>query len=355
MEPALSVQIVLTLAAQEAMAAAFEEIQPAHIYIALLKFAELEEPQFQRLVTEPHMAKTLIPDRDTLRERLAGGGITVPDKSKLTRHKLREEMGKGGHPFDPKKVIHRSSESKALCQEAENVAIAASDSHWRVVHLLDALVAIDFPDMVERFATPRAKKETPLLHKYGTNLCKLAEEGKLGAVLTDEKVLKKDAVCKVVLEELFGRKRESVLLVEAGSRPAKEIVKAVAQFLVSTPAPVDTEYKEVWEVKLFRLLKGMFEMSSESREKALTEETEALLRVAAQVPELILYINDFHEFLVAVPKFNQILKEALSLGTVQCIVTTGADNYARHIEGDKEWEKVIRVITIHDIEVPHQL
>jgi len=43
MKPSISIQIVWPLAAQEAVALEYEFIEPSHLFLGTLKFAELEK------------------------------------------------------------------------------------------------------------------------------------------------------------------------------------------------------------------------------------------------------------------------------------------------------------------------
>ena len=69
MDPGLSIQIVWPLAAEEAVAAEFECIEPAHLLNAILKFAELEDRHFERMVEEGALAQLLAKERDAVRAR----------------------------------------------------------------------------------------------------------------------------------------------------------------------------------------------------------------------------------------------------------------------------------------------
>lgn len=356
MEPALSAQLVLALAAQEAAAGAFEEIEPPHIFNAILKFAEMEEPQFEQLLREPSMSKTLIPERGGVRERLEQCGISVPDKSRLVRHQLRGELGKGGHPYDANKVIHRSSVSKEVCREAESIARAGSESKWSAGYLLDALISLS-SNKGKELGIERAlvgaeqKKETPLLDEHGVDLTALAAAGRL-KVSADEMAIKKDAVCKVVMEELLG-KDKNVLLIETGKRLAREVVEAVAQLFVGVSPPSGVKGKRIVAIQTSQEIKAPPRAVRVEFEKRIS----ALMGEATQASSVILYMDRFHEFVGENPltDISGLLKEVLSRGEVQCIATVDADNYARYMKGDGEWQRIFRIISVHDVTVPDQL
>ena len=242
MRPGLSTQLVLAIASQEASAAEFAEIEISHAFNAILKFAELEENHFQQLIKDPDLVKDVIPERDAVKECLNRYNISVPDKSTFIRRRLRGALGQGARSSSGQQIMHRSSALKVLCRDAENRAGETAESEWRAVHLLEAILASPAPEMTAvlddaRIPVSKPVQETPMLDKYGIDLSKMAAGGGPGDASGDFTVTKKDAVSKVVVEELLNKDSPKIMLVEAGRRPVGGIVEGVARFLASTSAP----------------------------------------------------------------------------------------------------------------------
>ena len=120
MKPGISIQIIWPLAAQEAIAGEFECIEPSHLFLGTLKFAELEERHIEQLVRNPKDTGLLLDERDSIRSKLRDCSIEVPEKSRPIRYGLRKRLGKGGHPYDGQRVIHRSPTSREVFKRAED-------------------------------------------------------------------------------------------------------------------------------------------------------------------------------------------------------------------------------------------
>jgi hypothetical protein len=115
-----ALELVMTLAAQEAVAAGYPEITPAHLLIALCCASEADQ-----VATTPAMSTALQHEFEAL-------GI---EPRRFRRH-LRALVGHGGaqHQGD---AIHRSPACKAVFICAERVA-AAEQASFDVVHLVRA-------------------------------------------------------------------------------------------------------------------------------------------------------------------------------------------------------------------------
>jgi hypothetical protein len=101
-----TIEIVLQLAAREAIAGRHPEIEPEHLLIALLKFAETDLKAMLQAGGAPILTP-MLDEQQTLRSVL---DERIVD-SKLFRRQLRSALGTGKRPPDAT-AIHRSRAAK---------------------------------------------------------------------------------------------------------------------------------------------------------------------------------------------------------------------------------------------------
>jgi len=100
LNPDISIQLVWPVAAHEAISSRYECIEPAHLFLGILKVAELEKDQLMQFMPERSEVRSIISERDKIREMLGNLDIVVPDKSRPIRYDLRKRIGNGGMPHD---------------------------------------------------------------------------------------------------------------------------------------------------------------------------------------------------------------------------------------------------------------
>lgn len=140
MDRAMSARIVWPLAAEEAMARKFEYIEPLHIFIAILKFSELDHNALAPKASDKVSRDAFRKERDELRAKLAAHRIDVPEGTKSIRKALRTRLGDGGFRAQSGWVIHRSESSRSITETAESLARKAGRRTVHANQLLDALL-----------------------------------------------------------------------------------------------------------------------------------------------------------------------------------------------------------------------
>ena len=124
------IEITMFLASNEAVSSQYQEIEPEHLFIAILKISELDfdvlkdKAEFKRIEELP-MLKSIIRD------------LRV-DAADL-RRKLRRALGLGGSPLKGK-TMHRSAESRRLFDLAGSIADEEGAVSFTAVHLLKAIL-----------------------------------------------------------------------------------------------------------------------------------------------------------------------------------------------------------------------
>ena len=137
MEPNISIQIVWPFAAQEAIIANFEFIEVHHLYLAILKFAELTDNNITKIVSESDTEQKIVIERNNIRSILQKHSIQAPETTKKIRYAIRKIMGKGNYPYDNRRILHRSKTSRQIFSDAVTLALSVNAAQWGVEHLFE--------------------------------------------------------------------------------------------------------------------------------------------------------------------------------------------------------------------------
>ncbi|KAJ6748329.1 ATP-DEPENDENT CLP PROTEASE ATP-BINDING SUBUNIT CLPA-like protein CD4B CHLOROPLASTIC [Salix purpurea] len=177
-----------------------------------------------------------------------------------------------------------------------------------------------------------SNNKMPTLEEYGTNLTKLAEEGKLDPVVGRQPQIER------VVQILGRRTKNNPCLIGEPGVGKTAIAEGLAQRIASGDVPETIEGKKVITLDMGLLVAGTkYRGEFEERLKKLMEEIK-------QSDEIILFIDEVHTLIGAgaaegaIDAAN-ILKPALARGELQCIGATTLDEYRKHIEKDPALER----------------
>ncbi|KAG7633741.1 Clp N-terminal [Arabidopsis suecica] len=179
----------------------------------------------------------------------------------------------------------------------------------------------------------------PTLEEYGTNLTKLAEEGKLDPVVGRQPQIER------VVQILARRTKNNPCLIGEPGVGKTAIAEGLAQRIASGDVPETIEGKTVITLDMGLLVAGTkYRGEFEERLKKLMEEIR-------QSDEIILFIDEVHTLIGAgaaegaIDAAN-ILKPALARGELQCIGATTIDEYRKHIEKDPALERRFQPVKV---------
>jgi ATP-dependent Clp protease ATP-binding subunit ClpC len=181
--------------------------------------------------------------------------------------------------------------------------------------------------------------KTTTLEEFGTNLTKLAAEGKLDPVVGRDKEIERAV-------QILGRrtKNNPVLIGEPGVGKTA-IAEGLAQRIVDKNVPDILEDKQVFSLDVGSLVAGTRHRGDfEERIKAIMEE----IRSSGNI---ILVIDEVHN-LVGAGSIQggmdaaNILKPALARGELQCLGATTLNEYRQHIERDAALERRFQPIMV---------
>jgi len=180
---------------------------------------------------------------------------------------------------------------------------------------------------------------TPSLDQFGSDLTRMAIEGKLDPVIGRENETQR------VLEILCRRTKNNPCLIGEPGVGKTAIAEGLAQKIVSGNIPELLKNKRVVTLDLSSMVAGSkYRGEFEERMKKVMEEIKSSGNV-------ILFIDEIHTIIGAggaegAIDASNILKPALARGEIQCIGATTIDEYRKHIEKDAALERRFQTITV---------
>lgn len=249
-----------------------------------------------------------------------------------------------------------------LLQEGEGVAakvlgnldVDSDIARNKVIRQLGEVATVAGSGRAGRRGANSNSTNTATLDEFGTNLTKLAAEGKLDPVVGRAKEIERAV-------QILGRrtKNNPVLIGEPGVGKTA-IAEGLAQRIVDRNVPDLLEDKQVISLAMGSLVSGTrYRGDFEERIKAIMDE----IRSAGNI---ILVIDEIHNLIGAggveggMDAAN-LLKPALARGELQCLGATTLDEYRKHIERDAALERRFQPIMVGEptveetIEILHGL
>lgn len=339
MKLSASIQLIWQLAGQETKTGEFEEIQPEHFCMALLKFAELPEAQIIKLGLGASAAGALVSEITSLRQVIADAGL---DATRVRRG-LRARLGKGGCPQHAGK-IHRAQATREVFEAAARSAADAGTETLTASHLLTEVLRSPTPALAQvleavgaRPGAPVGKPSRPsLLDKFGADLTALTAQGKLTAPAGCE------VECKALVQSLSQKERKSVLLVGEAHDAGRDVVVAAAcSWAVSKPAP---------PLNKQRIIEVRYPQAAGTRADEWLDAWEKLFAEAASAKEVVLLLPPLDEYEASsqVGEWQDLLKRIFEKRTVQCICRGSARAWDRWRRKDKRIERLVQVIWLQE-------
>ncbi len=180
------------------------------------------------------------------------------------------------------------------------------------------------------------------LEKYGRDLTKLAQEGKL------DPVIGRDEEIRRVIQVLSRRTKNNPVLIGEPGVGKTAIAEGLAIRIVSGDVPEGLKQKRVITLDIGNLLAGAkYRGEFEDRLKAVLKEIES------RSGEIILFIDELHTIVGAGKAegsmdASNMLKPALARGLLRCVGATTLDEYRKYIEKDAALERRFQPVMVNE-------
>jgi ATP-dependent Clp protease ATP-binding subunit ClpB len=309
--------------------------------------AQREAEQRHNTQLEPeHLLSALI-------QQEAGVVPAVLDKigvppSQVTQ-RLQRELGRFARSQMPQQV-YMSVRFRNLFEAAKQEAERLKDDFVSTEHFLLAMV--DEPVLQELGVTrdkvlralqevrgnQRVTSQTPettyqSLEKYGRDLTRLAQAGKL------DPVIGRDEEIRRTIQVLSRRTKNNPVLIGEPGVGKTAIVEGLAQRIIRGDVPEGLKDKRIVALDLGALVAGAkYRGEFEERLKAVLKE------VTESDGRVVLFIDELHTVVGAgaaegAMDASNMLKPMLARGELHCIGATTLDEYRKHIEKDAALER----------------
>jgi ATP-dependent Clp protease ATP-binding subunit ClpC len=187
-------------------------------------------------------------------------------------------------------------------------------------------------------ATPKGN-DTPALDKYGKDMTRAAQEGRLDPVIGREKEIER------LVQILSRRKKNNPILIGEPGVGKSAIVEGLATRIVQRKVSRLLFNKRIVSLDMASIVAGTkYRGQFEERIKAIVTEL-------SQNKDIILFIDEIHTIVGAGNAAGSMdaanmLKPALARGELQCIGSTTLDEYRKNIEKDGALERRFQKIIV---------
>ena len=198
-------------------------------------------------------------------------------------------------------------------------------------------------EMEEKEEEPREKSnqnsKTKMIDQFGTDITKLAKEGKLDPVVGRKNEIKR------ISQILSRRKKNNPVLVGEPGVGKSAIVDGIAQLIVDGKVPENLKEKKIITLDMGSLVAGTkYRGEFEQRLRGIIKEMD-------ENRNIILFMDEIHTIIGAGSAqgsldASNMLKPALSRGAFQCIGATTLDEYRKYVEKDGALERRFQKVLV---------
>jgi ATP-dependent Clp protease ATP-binding subunit ClpC len=337
-----------SLAAHEAQQLGSSSIDVEHLFLGLCRVETLRSRQTREWPAgiddiEIHQLKHEV---DAFTSALAMAGLNV-----VTCRRRMREIWHEQNRIQERFSGHRTPRCRRLFEEAENQgnelidlsslmkAVMKSDS--QLVDQLLAEVGTTREKVLVALQGTGANPALDTISRFGRDLTKLAQDGKLA------KAIGRDDEIKRVARILLQAKKSNPILVGDAGVGKTAVVEGLAVRLLESDIPTALKGLRLVELSLGSLVAGTkYRGDFEERIQSIISECEG-------DRSIILFIDEIHMLLGAGGAGSSmdaanLLKPALARGSLRCVGATTGDEYRKHFESDAALERRFQVVWIDE-------
>ncbi len=280
--------------------------------------------------------------------------VAVQQAAEHILNKIPQVQGSTGGPGH----IHLTPRISTVLSRAEEEMKGLQDEYLSVEHVLLAMVEEGgvfrslglkrdklLSGLQQVRGNQRVTSQDPegtyqSLEKYGRDLTKLAEQGKL------DPVIGRDEEIRRVVQILSRRTKNNPVLIGEPGVGKTAIVEGLAQRIVKGDIPEGLKKKRVVVLDMGALVAGAkFRGEFEERLKAVLKE------IQSSQGQILLFIDELHTVVGAGAAEGSmdaanLLKPMLARGELHLIGATTLDEYRKHIEKDAALERRFQTVLV---------
>ncbi len=328
-------QEALQKAAELALGAQQQAIEPAHLLKALL---ETDENVFGYLAAKLNVSRPMLDSRlEELLGSYAKVSGTQPYLSAATNAVLQgaeKELREFKDDF-----ISVEHLLLALLASKDKVAGILKDSGFTRQALIKAIQGLRGES---RVTDPHAEGKYKSLERYSKNLNQMAKDGKI------DPVIGRDEEIRRVLQILARRTKNNPILLGEPGVGKTAIVEGMAQRIVNGDVPETLKDKTLISLDMGLLVAGAkYKGEFEERLKSVIKE------VTDSQGQIILFIDEIHTLIGAgggegAMDAANLLKPALARGELHAIGATTLKEYQKYVEKDKALERRFQAVMVDE-------
>jgi ATP-dependent Clp protease ATP-binding subunit ClpC len=331
--------ILLNAARMEAASLGDGELSPTHLYLGLLRAADLDVLQLVEHGPNENQRDTAEIQRDFA--EMIGKLVVDAESPQRLRRKIRRSLKKVGDPLKPEEV-HRTTETMVIFAFAAKLAEARGD----LVRPADLLAGYTtFKARQPEVPPPlegEIKDQCPsALTQFGRDLTALARNGKLEPLIGRKEELKQ------LVRSLGQMRKSNPLLIGEPGVGKTALVEGLAQFIALEAGTAALEVKRLVEISLSQLVAGTkYRGDFESRLNAVIAE-------AGPDSGVVLFIDELHLLMGAGNSSGamdaaNLLKPPLARGDIRLIGATTDKEFRAHITKDEALLRRFQVIWLNE-------
>jgi len=339
---------IIAYAREEAMRTGSYGIGPDHLFLGIIRHEDNSAfKTLQSLGVEPTDLKTFIDQRIFTNETIPYEQIDHISFSRQAQNVLSITVMEASRL--------KSAEARpehlllALCRTTESYGQVYLRSHG--IDYGRLLAYMEDEGMLQQKQAPQQEQQPSQgpeeepeekkldIEEFAFDITKAAREGKL------DPVVGRDTEISRVIEILGRRKKNNPMLIGEPGVGKSAIVEGIAQKIASGDISAALAKKRILSLDIASVVAGTkYRGEFEKRIKAIIKE-------AAENPDLILFIDEFHTIVGAGGASGSLdaanmLKPALARGEFQCIGATTLDEFTKIVEKDGALDRRFQKIVV---------